>query len=90
MMPRSFLHVPPLALAAICASAAIIGANIAALPLTEERIVALPGAQQNAWREYLARSVAQMQADRAVLPVVHLHDNQLKNGWRAVKKSPRP
>jgi hypothetical protein len=90
MMPRSFLHVPPLVLASICASAAIIGANIAASPLTEERVVALPGARQNAWREYLARSVAQMQADRAVLPVVHLHDNQLKNGWRAVKKSPRP
>ena len=75
MMPRSFrtfrvfalLAVPALALGAICAFAAVVGTNVAALPLTEERIAALPRAQQSAWRQYLARSVAQMQNDRAAL-----------------------
>jgi PelA/Pel-15E family pectate lyase len=52
---------------AVNGSAAVIGTSVAALPLTEERIAALPRAQQSVWRDYLARSVKQMQADRAVL-----------------------
>ena len=49
------------------ATAAVIGTNVAALPLTEERIATLPAAQQAEWRKYLARSVEQMRADRAAL-----------------------
>jgi PelA/Pel-15E family pectate lyase len=67
MMNRSFLYVPALALGAACAFAAVIGTNIAARPLTEDRIATLPRAQQSAWREYLARSVLQMRTDRAAL-----------------------
>jgi PelA/Pel-15E family pectate lyase len=54
-------------LAAIYGFAAVIGTNVAALPLTEERIATLPVAQQADWRKYLARSVEQMRADRAAL-----------------------
>jgi PelA/Pel-15E family pectate lyase len=43
----------------------VIGVSVAAPSLTEDRIAALPRAQQAAWRDYLARSVRQMQADRA-------------------------
>jgi len=46
---------------------AVIGKNVAALPLTEERIAALPGAEQPAWRKYLVRSVEQMRVDREAL-----------------------
>ena len=49
------------------AGAAVIGASTAAQSITEERIGRLPPAQQNAWREYMARSVRQMQADQAEL-----------------------
>lgn len=55
------------AVGSICASAAVIGANIAAPPLTEERIATLPAAQEPAWRKYLAHSISQMRADRAAL-----------------------
>ena len=55
------------AVLSIPAFAAVIGANVAALPLTVERIAALPVAQQSAWRKYLAHSISQMRADRAVL-----------------------
>jgi PelA/Pel-15E family pectate lyase len=48
-------------------SAAIIGTNIPAAPLTAERIAALPAAQQPAWKNYLERSARQMQADRDFL-----------------------
>ncbi len=51
----------------ISAFAAVIGANVAALPLTGERIASLPAAQQPAWRKYLAHSISQMRADRAAL-----------------------
>jgi PelA/Pel-15E family pectate lyase len=61
------LYVAPLAIIASSAFAGVIGTNVAALPLTEVRIAALPVAQQDAWRKYLARSVAQMQADHAAL-----------------------
>jgi hypothetical protein len=37
-------------------SAAIIGTNSPAQPLTRERIATLPAAQQSAWREYLEHS----------------------------------
>src|ERR1035437_6396054 len=56
-----------LTLSATCASAAVIGYSVAAPSITAERIAALPRAQQAAWRDYLARSVRQMQADRAFL-----------------------
>ena len=48
-------------------SAAVIGTNTPAQPLTRERIAALPSAQQPAWRKYLKHSERQMQADRAFL-----------------------
>ena len=56
-----------LALGATWAWAAVIGASVAAQSITEERIAALPRAQQAAWRAYLARSVRQMRADRSFL-----------------------
>jgi PelA/Pel-15E family pectate lyase len=54
-------------LAAASLSAAVIGTNPPAQPLTRERIAALPPAQQPAWREYLERSERQTRADRAFL-----------------------
>ena len=54
-------------LAAAPLSAAVIGTNSPAQPLTRERIAALPSAQQPAWGKYLKRSEQQMQADRAFL-----------------------
>jgi len=45
--------------------AAITGTNPPALPLTAERIAALPRAQQSAWKDYLKRSTGQRQADQA-------------------------
>src|SRR5580658_4347983 len=56
-----------LALSTMSASAAVIGASTAAESITMERIAALPRAQQKVWRDYLDRSVRQMQADRAFL-----------------------
>jgi hypothetical protein len=56
-----------LTLRATCAPAAVIGESVAAQPITADRIAALPPAQQFAWRDYLARSFRQMQADRAFL-----------------------
>ena len=53
--------------AAVPVSAAIIGTNPPALPLTAERIATLPSAQQPAWQEHLTRSERQLQADQAVL-----------------------
>ncbi len=47
--------------------ASVIGTNVPAQPITAERIVALPSAQQPAWKAYLARSIAQEKADRAAL-----------------------
>ena len=48
-------------------SAAIIGTNPPALPLTAARISALPQKQQPAWKKYLASSEKQWQGDRAFL-----------------------
>jgi PelA/Pel-15E family pectate lyase len=77
MTIRMVHAVPVTLLGAICSFAAIsfaalsfaatIGANVAALPLTEERIAALPVAQQPAWRKYLAHSTEQLRIDRAAL-----------------------
>lgn len=43
--------------------AAVIGTNPEPLPLTAERIAALPATEQPAWRDYLARSQALRAAD---------------------------
>jgi PelA/Pel-15E family pectate lyase len=56
-----------LAVCATCISAAVVGTNTAAQSITAERIAKLPPKQQAAWRNYLARSVRQMQADHASL-----------------------
>src|ERR1043166_180609 len=45
-------------------SAAIIGTNSAALPLTAERIAGLPKNLQPAWQKYLERSERQLRADQ--------------------------
>ena len=50
--------------AVVSIRAAIIGANPPAQPLTDERIAALPSAQQTAWKKYFDRSIRQRQADR--------------------------
>jgi PelA/Pel-15E family pectate lyase len=44
-----------------------VGTNTAAQSITAERIANLPPRRQAAWRDYLARSVRQMRADRASL-----------------------
>jgi PelA/Pel-15E family pectate lyase len=64
--PKFFLFVFTLGFAAKL-SAAIIGTNVPALPLTVERIATLPSAQQSVWTEYLERSQRQMQADKGFL-----------------------
>jgi hypothetical protein len=56
-----------MAVSATCAAAAVVGASVAPESITAERIATLPRAQQAAWRDYLARSERQMQADRAFL-----------------------
>src|SRR5579862_2149026 len=48
-------------------SAAVIGASVAAQPITRDRLAGLPRTQRDAWRDYLARSERQMRADRAFL-----------------------
>ena len=52
---------------AAAARAEVIARNTPALGLTLDRIGALPDAERGAWLEYLARSQAQMQADRDAL-----------------------
>jgi len=49
------------------ASAAIIGTNVPAQPLTAARVAALPTAQQAAWNSYLSRSDRQLHAGQAFL-----------------------
>ena len=69
-MPRSFFS-PPLrflsglafASLPLAASAAVIGTNPPAPPLSPERIAPLPAAQQTAWRDYLTRSQRALAAD---------------------------
>ncbi|MCX6941033.1 MAG: hypothetical protein NTX09_09890, partial [Verrucomicrobia bacterium] len=48
-------------------SAAVVGTNIPALPLTADRINALPAAEQPAWHRYLAQSRTLFAIDRATL-----------------------
>src|ERR1043165_5380091 len=48
-------------------AAAIVGTNPPSLPLSAERIATLPTADQPAWRDYLARSVALRAADQKFL-----------------------
>jgi len=45
-------------------TAAIIGTNSAAAPLTAERVGRLPKSEQGVWKDYLARSEKQSRADR--------------------------
>jgi len=73
---RWLLLLPVLGLAPL-ASAAIIGTNPPALPLTAERIAALPTAQQAAWTNYLAISARQLQFDQAFLQA-ELREHKLK------------
>lgn len=49
------------------AHAEVLRLNTPAVGLTIDRIGALPDAERAAWQDYLARSQAQMQADRAAL-----------------------
>jgi pectate lyase, PelA/Pel-15E family len=49
------------------AEAAVIGQNTPAEAITAARIAKLPAAEQKAWADYLARSVAQKKADKAAL-----------------------
>ena len=54
-------------LGAARSSAAIIGTNVPAAPLTLERIAVLPAKQQPTWTDYLERSEKQRRADQAAL-----------------------
>ncbi len=47
----------------LAAHGAVIGTNPPSLPLTAERITALPATQQSPWRDYLARSEHALAAD---------------------------
>ncbi len=47
--------------------ASVIGTNVPALPLTADRINALPAAEQPAWHRYLAQSRAKFAIDQATL-----------------------
>ncbi|HTZ20484.1 MAG TPA: hypothetical protein VMC06_06350, partial [Opitutaceae bacterium] len=65
MIPRfALFFVTSLLLSAAALSAATIGTNPPAQPVTAERIAALPEAQRSAWQDYLARSQRQWQADQ--------------------------
>ncbi len=64
------MNLRPISLALLLAaplllSAAVVGTNPPALPLTAERIATLPAAEQPAWQAYLARSRALMAKDKA-------------------------
>ena len=58
--------------------AAIVGTNVPALPLNEERIARLPAAEQSAWREYVARSQVLRVADQKFL-LDEIAAHQIKN-----------
>ncbi len=59
--------VPALTLLTSLAQAAVIGINLPAPPLTQERLSELAPEQRQAWAQYLAKSQAQRHADKAVL-----------------------
>ena len=48
-------------------SAAVIGTNTPALPLTSDRIATLPASEQVVWKKYLKQSERQRQADQSFL-----------------------
>jgi PelA/Pel-15E family pectate lyase len=58
-------------------SAAIIGTNPPAQPVSLKRIETLPPAQQPVWRQYLKRSAEQLQADQA-----YLYDEMRRHGLK--------
>jgi PelA/Pel-15E family pectate lyase len=62
-----FLAIPIVFALAVPAAAEVIGQMTPAEPLTDARIAALPAAEREAWRAYLARSTALMAADKAAL-----------------------
>ena len=65
MIPRFALFTAACLLFSVAPlSAATIGTNPPASPITAERIAALPEAQRPAWQEYLARSQRQWQSDQ--------------------------
>jgi len=74
------------------ASTAIIGTNPPALPLTAERVAALPVAQRKVWWEYLARSNQHLQFDQKILQVelqVHnLKEPVIPPSGRSVRSMP--
>jgi PelA/Pel-15E family pectate lyase len=74
--PQIFLFAFALGFAANL-PAAIIGTNPPALPLTIERISALPPEQQPAWKKYLEQSARQMQADKKFLHA-EMREHQIK------------
>ncbi|HEX8470295.1 MAG TPA: pectate lyase, partial [Brevundimonas sp.] len=49
------------------AMAEVIGSNVPAVSMTADRIASLPAAEQDAWYDYLNRSIAQRALDRATL-----------------------
>ncbi|MBI3347737.1 MAG: pectate lyase [Burkholderiales bacterium] len=67
MLAASRLIAPFVLAFAPAAFAAQIGVIPPALPLTAERVAALPVAERGPWLDYLARSDAQRAADRAAL-----------------------
>jgi PelA/Pel-15E family pectate lyase len=68
-MKISRLVLPLLILSSACSAFAanVIGTNVVAQSLTQERIDKLPKAQRAAWSAYLKRSQEQMKTDRATL-----------------------
>ena len=65
--PKCCLVMMAFVLAAPALPAAIIGTNTPAGEITDESIATLPPAQQRVWKQYLARSNRQKQADQALL-----------------------
>ena len=65
MCPKTRFWFGLLLLSPLAASAAILGTNFPAQPLTADRIAGLPAAQQPPWKDYLKRSSRQLIADQA-------------------------
>jgi PelA/Pel-15E family pectate lyase len=63
----SFVWLASACVALLPVSAAVIGTNPAARPLTAELIATLPAKEQPAWNQYLARSKQQHAADESFL-----------------------
>jgi len=76
-LPLMLGFVPPL-------SASIIGTNSSALPVTSERIAALPAKDQSAWNKYLENSKQKFRADQDYL-AVELKKHGLKESLPAPK-----